>query len=764
MKSLNHSLALVLCVCALGGPSWAQTVAAGPGAAPLAVTGVQDAGAATVLGPAAPRPGVPALEAGAVFSEVDAGAVEAPARAGRTEVPSQFQRFVQESTGRLLPLFGRTLFDNPQAYTADRGAPVPGDYVLGPGDEVRLQVTGVVDFARSLVIDRNGQVNLPKVGVVTLAGVNARDVEGVLRGHLGKVFNNFQASASLGRLRGIQVYVVGQALQPGTYQLSSLSTLVNALFVSGGPSVHGSMRRIELKRAGKTLTSFDLYDFIAKGDKSKDVPLMAGDVIVVPPAGPRVAITGAVDQAAIYELLQSGDNLGGLLALGGGVPTLANSHKALLERVTQAPAQPREVHELSLDARGLATALRDGDVVTLLGISPGFSNAVTLQGTVAAPLRYRWFEGMRLLDLIPERAALLTSDYYKRQNLLVQSVEQSKVAGAKTEERVRGLADQINWEYAVIERLNRSNLQTELIPFNLGRLLSQRDPVGNLALQPGDVVTVLSQGDLRLPQERLSRLIRVEGEVAAPGVYQALPGETLPQLIKRIGGLTPQAYLFGTELYREAVRKRQQESLETFARKLEAQLQSQTVAGPVGGSESQVKAQSLMAQQQAQVKAQVERVRSLRSNGRLALELEPMAMQLAALPPLPLEDGDRVHIPAVPGFVAALGAVNNENVFIHKPGKTVADVARAAGLSEDAEPDHAFLVRADGTIVARRDVGGWLGGGFDGLAVMPGDTLVVPSRMDRRTGYDRFIEGAKDWTAIFYQFGLGAAAIKTLKN
>ncbi|MGQ0711975.1 MAG: SLBB domain-containing protein [Rhodoferax sp.] len=743
--------------------SWAQTAATGTvAAAAVAVPGT--ALAAPAL-PAAPRVAPIVAETDAALPAVDLGNAPAPLpKSHRAEAPSQFQRFVQESTGRLLPVFGRGLFDNPQAYTADRGAPVPGDYVLGPGDEVRLQVTGVVDFARSLVLDRNGQVNVPKVGVVTLAGVAARDVEAVLRTHLGKVFTNFQASASIGRLRGIQVYVVGQALQPGTYQLSSLSTLVNALFVSGGPSVHGSMRSIELKRGGKTLSTLDLYDFIARGDKSKDVPLMAGDVIVIPPAGPRVAVTGATDQAAIYELLHNGDSLGAVLALNGGVPTLANSHKALLERVTQAPSQPREVHELSLDARGLSTTLRDGDVITLLGISPGFSNAVTLQGTVAAPLRYRWFEGMRLLDLIPERAALLTADYYKRQNLLVQSAEQAKGAGARTEERIRGLADQINWEYAVIERLNRSNLQTELIPFNLGRLLSQRDPAHNHVLQPGDIVTVLSQGDLRLPQERLSRLVRVEGEVAAPGVYQAQPGETLPQLLKRIGGLTPQAYLFGTEFYRESVRKRQQESLDAFARKLESQLQSQTVAGPVGGSEAQAKAQALMAQQQAQLKAQVERVRSLRSSGRVALDLDPGAVQLATLPLLPLEDGDRIHVPAMPGFVAALGAVNNENVFIHKPGKTVADVARTAGLSEDAEPDHAFLMRADGSIVARRDVGGWLGSGFDSLTVMPGDTLVVPTRLDRRTGYDRFIEGAKDWTAIFYQFGLGAAAFKTLKN
>ena len=146
------------------------------------------------------------------------------------------------------------------------------------------------------------------------------------------------------------------------------------------------------------------------------------------------------------------------------------------------------------------------------------------------------------------------------------------------------------------------------------------------------------------------------------------------------------------------------------------------------------------------------------------MELDPQAQTLAALPALPLEDGDRILIPAIPGFVSAYGSVNNENVFIYKQGKTVADVLKSAGLTDDAEPDQAFVLRADGSIIARRDRGGLFGGNFESIQVMPGDALVVPAQVDRRTAYSKFIEGAKDWTAIFYQFGLGAAALKTLRN
>lgn len=703
----------------------------------------------------------------------------APARLPlKPAAPNQFQRFVQESTGRLLPVFGRDLFDAPQNYSANTAVPAPDNYVLGPGDEVQLQVSGPQDFSTTLVLDRNGQVNLPKLGAVTLAGVAVRDLEKTLTAQLGKIFTNFKASASLGRLRGIQVYVVGQAQQPGTYQLSSLSTLVNALFASGGPGANGSMRAIQLKRGGKTITTIDLYDFIAKGDKSHDLPLLAGDVIVIPPVGPRVAVTGAFDQAAIFELKPGSSSVADILSLGGGVPALAKSKKALLERINPDSTPPRRVQEIVLNAQGLQSNLQDGDVLVLLDISPAFANAVTLQGVVADPVRSSWFDGMRILDLIPDREALITPDYYKRKNLLVQKISvapeqddkdqesglKSKEAGKQIDTRIRSMVDQINWEYAVIERLDRNKLSNQLIPFNLGKAVLQKDPAHNLALLPGDVVTILSQTDLRLPQERQSRLVRLEGEVAAPGVYQALAGETLPQLIKRIGGLTPQAYVFGTELNRESVKTRQQANLDTLIRRLEAQSQSQQgnlVANRTNAGTADQTA-TILQLQQTQLKSQIERLKSFKSNGRLALELDPRNPSLAALPDLPLEDGDRILVPATPGFVAAFGSVNNENMFIYKNGKTVGDVIKSAGLTEDAEPDQAFVLRADGSIIARNDRGSWFGSNFESVTMMPGDTLVVPAQMDRESRYNAIIRGFKDWTQILSNFGLGVAALNSL--
>jgi protein involved in polysaccharide export with SLBB domain len=464
---------------------------------------------------------------------------------------------------------------------------------------------------------------------------------------------------------------------------------------------------------------------------------------------------------------------------------LATQQKALLERInaqtTSAQQAPRQVQNLVLNQQGLDQPLQDGDVLTLLPISPAFANAITLQGTVAQPLRHPWVNNMRITDLIPDREALITADYYKRKNKLVQTIDakdardpreffsdnlevgklkDTKEAGKEVAQRINNMVDQINWDYAVVERLNTKDLRVELIPFNLGKAVLQKDPAHNLVLQPGDVVTILSSTDLQLPVERKTRLVRIEGEVAAPGVYQAKAGETLPQLLQRVGGLTTQAYVFGTEFTRESVRKQQQENLDQVIRRLESQGQSAgaTLAANLTGDRV-AQAATLQQQQQQRMQAQIASLRALKSKGRVSLELDANKPEL---PSLPLEDGDTILVPTLPAFVAAAGSVNNDNVFIFRQGKTVADVLLAAGLNEDSEPNQAFVLRADGSIFSRRTAG-WLSR-FEGAKLMPGDTVVVPAKVDRESGYNFLMRGLRDWTQIFSNLGIGAAAIRTLRN
>src|ERR1051326_3955859 len=226
-------------------------------------------------------------------------AAEPPAPQPSTE----FQRFAASSLGSLLPIYGANLFEHvPTTFAPLDRVPVTTDYVLGPGDEILLRAWGQVNLDLDLTVDRAGAVFIPQVGNVAVAGLQFQQLSGFLRARLERVFRNFELNVNMGQLRSVEIFVVGQVRRPGTYTVSSLSTLVNALFASGGPAAQGSMRHIQLKREGQIATEFDLYDLLLKGDKTKDRHLLPGDVVYIPPAGPQVAIAGSVKNPAIYEL------------------------------------------------------------------------------------------------------------------------------------------------------------------------------------------------------------------------------------------------------------------------------------------------------------------------------------------------------------------------------------------------------------------------------------------------------------------------------
>jgi len=783
-------------VCALG--LWVGALAAQPLLAPAAAPAAPAAFAAPTAGTGAMAPSgqvlqlpgmMPGLVPRATPSHLVAPAQPAVAEQSaptlltdptqlnhQPQAPSLFQGFVQQTTGRLLPVFGVNLFSQPATFAPVTNIVPPADYVLGPGDQVQLHVWGGSEMALTLTLDRQGQVMVPRAGPLNLGGVRVEQLESVLRQHVGRIFTHFELSASVSQLRSIQVYVVGQARQPGIYTLSSLSTLINAVFASGGPNAQGSMRNITLQRGGRSVATVDLYRFITQGDRGQDQSLQSGDVIVIAPVGPQVAVTGALDQAAIFEI-KPNETVNDLLRFAGASLALADQRVALLERIDPQQQPARQVSRLGLGAASPSVALRSGDILTLLPISPEFANAVTLQGAVAGPARHPWRAGMRLLDLIPDTQVLMTQEFFRRQNRLVQvdptaneprlaqdsRLAQDRAGVEALQRQLDHNLDAINWDYAVIERLDRTTLERRILPFNLGLLVKQRDPQHNLALQAGDVVTIFNQTDLRLPQQRQARMVRIEGEVATPGVYALQPGETLPQLIRRIGGLTPHAYVFGIQLKREEVRRQQQQNLERTLDRLEAKMQAQASAqlANLQGADGNRAAVLLEAQREAQ-RQQIARLRTMRSTGRVALELEPQQATLAALPSLPLEHGDHIVVPSVPGFVAAVGAVNNENTFVFRPGRTVADVLRLAGPTPDADVNNAFVLRADGTVVAAHDRQRWFGGGLDALALMPGDTLVVPQLLDRETGWNLFVRNARDITQILANLGLGLAALRSL--
>ena len=311
----------------------------------------------------------------------------------------------------------------------------------------------------------------------------------------------------------------------------------------------------------------------------------------------------------------------------------------------------------------------------------------------------------------------------------------------------------------MIERLNPQDLTTALLTFNLGKAIIEGDQMHNLALQPGDVITVFAIGDMKTPIAKQTKYVRLEGEFVAPGIYRVEPGETLRQLLVRVGGLSSNAYLFGAELVRESTRVQQQKNYMDFVDRLEKEMLASSITrgrNIVSAEESG----TLKGEGDAQL-ALIARMRQIKTMGRVALSL-PAADRLGVkdLPDLKLEDGDLFVVPPAPSTVNVLGSVYGQNSYVYTSGMRVADSLReAGGVTRTASMSDIYVLRADGSVTSQRQ-SGWLFGKLDSVQLMPGDTVVVPDDFERVT----WTKVLKDYGTILYQFGLGAAALKVLKN
>ena len=716
------------------------------------------------------------------------------------ERPTDFQRLIQETTGQQLPVFGASIFNNPPSTFAPvDDVPVTPDYVIGPGDELRLQLWGQVNQQGDYVVDRSGSISVPQLGTVHVAGIAFSELNSFLRSQFSRVYRNFDLNVNLGQLRSIQVFVVGQARTPGSYTISSLSTLLNALFASGGPSAQGSLRDIRVLRGKDAVTHFDLYDLLLRGDKSHDVRLLPGDVIFIPPVGPQVALLGSVNNAGIYEL--HGDTtLGSLLALSGGESNLASTAQVRLERVFQ--HELRTINSVA-EAELPATVLQNGDVITISSIVDRFRNAVTLRGNVANPGRYPWHQGMHVTDLLPSREALITRDYWTRRNQLGLNLPPQQTVPAGSEGSIQVAtspapgtgstssgaastpgqsgsasgggnsvaaassssgslfnprtdvvlsAPDIDWSYAVVERQSATDLKTSLIPFNLGRAVLEHSAADDPELLPNDVVTIFSTADIRVPVVQQTRFVRLEGEFKAAGVYSVQPGETLRQLVARAGGFTSDSYLYASQFTRLSTQRVERQRLDDYADQLEAQVSAVSAtnsARALNDTDANAATASTAAARSA-----ISRLRQLQPIGRIVLQLKPDSEGIGALPDLALEDGDRFIVPKLSSSVYVEGQVYSANAFLFEPGrKTSRYLKLAGGPDREADKRRAFILRADGSVLSRQysDVNHAL--------IFPGDTIVMPPTISKRA----LLRDLVDISSVVGQFGIGVAAINILR-
>jgi len=721
----------------------------------------------------------------------------------------------QEISTDLKP-FGYDFFQDAavKVVTERQDIPVPTSYVIGPGDEVKILLWGRVNTQYNLVVDKDGNITIPQIGPIPVAGLTFEQMSVNVIQQAEKIVGA-SVNITMGRLKSIPVFILGDVARPGAYTIGSFSTITDALLIAGGPSAIGSLRGVELKRKGKIVTTFDLYDLLLRGDKSKDGMLQAGDVVFVPVTGPLVGIAGNVKRPAIYEL-KGRQDLHAVIELAGGILPTAYTQQIQVERVVK---NERQV-VIDLDDKRLSAArdfiLSEADLVKVFNIADKEENIVFLNGNVKRPGKYEYRTGMRVRELIRD---------------------------------VNDLQQETHLEYALIKRFARtgSKFESEVIPFNLARLLLDKDDSQNIELKPQDSLYVFSKWfftdkpsitveggvrdggkfdlienltvkdavllaggitrdasleDVELyrmdpatnkriiervnlkkalagePQHNVilrdldrvtvkkihgvkeERMITISGEVAHPGRYAAQRGEKLSSVLERAGGYSENAYLKGAIFTRVRVRHMQQKAMEEMVRRLERELYAESSTVDSTGS---MEAKKLELQQKKQF---VESMKKMEVTGRMSVKLVHLRLLKGSAFDIEVENGDELTIPTKNSVVNVTGAVMSQGSFVYLGEMDYQDYVNiAGGYTRYADKENTFVLKVDGT--ARRVNGGfmnwnqvnsrWELAAFseDTGKLDPGDTIIVPEKLERFAWWKEF----KDWTQILMQMSVIAATI-----
>ncbi|EKE75374.1 SLBB domain-containing protein [Gallaecimonas xiamenensis] len=373
--------------------------------------------------------------------------------------------------------FGLNLFDaDISSFTPVDNAPVPENYVVGANDELSVQLFGKDSQQLSLVVSRDGSVNFPDLGPIQVAGLTFAEVKALIEGRVKEQMIGVTAAVTLNSTRTISIFVAGEAKSPGSYAVPALTTVTQALFVAGGVSDIGSLRHVAVKRAGKTVANFDLYDLLLRGDASDDIRLQSGDVVFIPPYAGIAEVKGEVRRPALYELNKD-DTLADLLAMAGGATSGAYPQASVLERVNN--QNLRDIQNVDLTKTNiLAEKVRGGDVLRVGVTSNRYANAVVLAGAVVRPGKYAWHQGMKVHDLVGS----LWADLKLSADL----------------------------DYALVIREVNDLGDIQIHQFAIGKAVTEAGGDQDLALAPRDIVLVFNYDDSALDRQKLNKLVAKE--------------------------------------------------------------------------------------------------------------------------------------------------------------------------------------------------------------------------------------------------------------
>ncbi|MDR1378676.1 MAG: SLBB domain-containing protein [Synergistaceae bacterium] len=616
---------------------------------------------------------------------------------------------------RRLPRYGMSFFrQSPSTYAPVDSVPVTAGYLLGPEDELVITLWGMVEGNFNVTINRDGFANVPNIGSVRLLGYTLEEAKRVLKAAFDRYFTDYQMNVSMGGLRSVTVYVTGDVRRPGAYTISSFATLVNALLASGGPSNSGTLRCIELKRGGKTITTFDMYDLLLKGDKTKDVRLLPEDVIFVPPTGPLVGLTGEIRRPGVYEL-KTKTRVQDLLYLAGGIS--AQTFKGRIQYYKIGDQSYRTVFEGGVQELS-GTLLSDGDILRLFPVI-NLSTIVKIGGPVGRPGTYGVVPGVtKISELISYAGGLLITASNRAELTRITPTPSGPV--------------------------------TSRFEIDVSAALSE-DPAHNLTLEVDDYLLVHI-----IPDWESQRMVNIRGEVLHPGTYAVIKGERLSDLLLRSGGFTSRAYLRGGVFTRRRVAEEQRKELNRTADQMERDLLE------VSGQQTTNSASAARAEEYQRRRELIESLRNVPALGRVVIKLDVSEAIKGTPWDLELEDGDQLQIPQVPSTVEIMGAVYAASSQVYNSRMGINDYINAAGgYLRTAHKRMLYLMKADGTIVRLTRGAGVLSSKKwmppKGLSAMvePGDTIVAPVKYSDRQSF----ESLRDTIDIIYKVAVAVGVI-----
>lgn len=740
------------------------------------------------------------------------------------EEPSAIEEIFQGNfpymVSRDLRQFGYDLFKRkPADFIALEDIPMSPDYVVGPGDAFTINVWGTSNFSYPITVRRDGTIFIPKVGSMKVWGETYKEMSKSIEKKLSAFFSGIKVNISFDSIKQIDVFVIGEVKQPGSYTISSTSSPINALFYAGGPTKDGSLRKIQVLRNNQVVDTIDLYEFLLKGSVNK-LRLQSQDVVLVPVVGKMVAIAGNVKRPAIYEI-QEKTSLYDALQMAGGLTFTGEIGRVSLERVNKNRERITKDYQIPENFASLADAsktelavhVEDGDLIKVFPVQSAVKKTVYLRGHVKRPGSYEFKEGMSIRDLVKSYEDLKPEPYTDFAQIIrslppseekqVIFIDLKKVLDGDVSANLQ-LQDQddlvifskeelnLREKVSIAGKVNKpgdfyffkgmhlrdlifmagnlmqdaylanaeiaryvvigDDLKLERIQVNLKETMNE-NPSQNPELQPKDKVFVMG-----LPNWKMENFVTLSGEFRFPGQYPFLPGERLSSAIERAGGFAKKAFLPGAIFTRKSVKELQQKALKEQIAQLEEAVLQESVkpSEHLSAEDTKTLQESVIAR-----KAMLKKLQEAQVSGRMIIELTALNKFKGSEFDIVLEAGDTLDVPEIPSIVTVMGEVYSPSSMVFVEGKTVQYyLEKAGGTNVNADNDSMFIIRADGSVVSRRQNRGFLLRNFYQTEISRGDAILVPKDISRFS----WLNTTKDITDILFKIasttGITITALK----